>query len=156
TTAILRPRRSADCARRSFRDRRSTVPARPPISLRRATGTSWPRTSWISRRSSAADEQRRICPHQTRGIAVHISLAHGAWLDHDPRWLSPEESDRTLAAVRDEMTWEHREIVIFGRRILQPRLIAWGGDLGYRYSGQTIEPRAFTPTLQGLLTRVSA
>src|SRR5262249_43564151 len=73
-----------------------------------------------------------------------------------PRWLSPEESDRTLAAVRDEMTWEHREIVIFGRRILQPRLIAWGGDLGYRYSGQTIEPRAFTPTLQGLLTRVSA
>ena len=60
-----------------------------------------------------------------------------------------------LAALRDEMTWEQREIVLFGRRVLQPRLIAWAGDLGYRYSGQTLEPRAFTPTMQTLLARVS-
>jgi hypothetical protein len=32
-----------------------------------------------------------------------------------------------------------------GRRILQPRLITWAGDVGYRYSGQTLEPRPFTP-----------
>lgn len=61
----------------------------------------------------------------------------------------------TLAALRDEMAWEQREVVLFGRRILQPRLIAWAGDLGYRYSGQTLEPRAFTPTLRDLLPRVS-
>ena len=87
---------------------------------------------------------------------MHIPLAHDAWLDHDPGWLSAAEADLMLAALRDEMAWEQREIVIFGRRILQPRLIAWAGDLGYRYSGQTIEPRAFTPTLQELLSRVSA
>jgi alkylated DNA repair dioxygenase AlkB len=59
-----------------------------------------------------------------------------------------------LAALREEMAWEQREIVLFGRRILQPRLIAWAGDLGYRYSGQTLEPRAFTPAAAWLLARV--
>jgi alkylated DNA repair dioxygenase AlkB len=86
---------------------------------------------------------------------LRIPLAYGAWLDHDPGWLSPEEADMMLAALRDEMAWEQREIVLFGRRILQPRLIAWAGELGYRYSGQTLEPRAFTPTLRALLPRVS-
>lgn len=87
---------------------------------------------------------------------MRIPLTSGAWLDHDPAWLSPDEADETLAALRDELPWEQREIVLFGRRILQPRLIAWAGDLGYRYSGQTLEPRAFTPAAGRLLTRVRA
>ena len=74
---------------------------------------------------------------------MRISLAFGAWLDHEPVWLPPEEADAVLAALRDELPWEQREIVLFGRRILQPRLIAWAGDVGYRYSGQTLEPRPF-------------
>jgi alkylated DNA repair dioxygenase AlkB len=85
---------------------------------------------------------------------MRISLAFGAWLDHEPVWLPPEEADAVLAALRDELFWEQREIVLFGRRILQPRLIAWAGDVGYRYSGQTLEPRLFTPAARGLLARV--
>ncbi|MGH7263226.1 MAG: alpha-ketoglutarate-dependent dioxygenase AlkB family protein [Candidatus Rokuibacteriota bacterium] len=84
---------------------------------------------------------------------MRIPLASGAWLDHDPAWLAPAEADRALAALRDELAWEQREIVLFGRRILQPRLIAWAGDLGYRYSGQTLEPRPFTPTAARLAAR---
>lgn len=87
---------------------------------------------------------------------MRIPLASGAWLDHDPAWLPPAEADDVLAALRDELAWEQREIVLFGRRILQPRLIAWAGDLGYRYSGQTLEPRAFTPAAARLLARVRA
>jgi alkylated DNA repair dioxygenase AlkB len=85
---------------------------------------------------------------------VRIPLAAGAWLDHEPEWLPRAEADSMLAALRDELLWEQREIVLFGRRVLQPRLIAWAGDLGYRYSGQTLEPRAFTPAAAGLLARV--
>jgi alkylated DNA repair dioxygenase AlkB len=85
---------------------------------------------------------------------VRIPLAAGAWLDHEVGWLPQPEADSMLAALRDELAWEQREIVLFGRRILQPRLIAWAGDLGYRYSGQTLEPRAFTPAAAGLLARV--
>jgi alkylated DNA repair dioxygenase AlkB len=87
---------------------------------------------------------------------MRILLAAGAWLEHDAGWLSPDEAGRALAALRDELAWEQREIVLFGRRILQPRLIAWAGELGYRYSGQTLEPRPFTPTADRLLARVSA
>jgi alkylated DNA repair dioxygenase AlkB len=65
-----------------------------------------------------------------------------------------EGSTRLLAALRDELAWEQREIVLFGRRVLQPRLIAWAGALGYRYSGQTLEPRAPTPAIAALTTRV--
>jgi alkylated DNA repair dioxygenase AlkB len=87
---------------------------------------------------------------------MRIPLASGAWLDYDPGWLSPAEADQALGGLRDELAWEQREIVLFGRRILQPRLIAWAGELGYRYSGQTLEPRAFTPAAQRLLARVRA
>jgi alkylated DNA repair dioxygenase AlkB len=85
---------------------------------------------------------------------MRIPLASDAWLDYDAAWLSADEADAALAALRDELTWEQRAIVLFGRRILQPRLIAWAGDLGYRYSGQTLEPRAFTPAAERLLERV--
>ena len=37
---------------------------------------------------------------------------------------------------------------------MQPRLIGWAGEFGYRYSGQTLEPRAFTSAVVGLLRRV--
>jgi alkylated DNA repair dioxygenase AlkB len=85
---------------------------------------------------------------------MRIPLASGAWLDHDAGWLPRDEADLALVALRAELAWEQREIVLFGRRILQPRLIAWAGDLGYRYSGQTLEPRAFTPAARRLLGRV--
>ena len=87
---------------------------------------------------------------------MRIALTPSAWLDHEPGWLPPREADAALAALREEVAWEQREIVLFGRRVLQPRLIAWAGDLGYRYSGQTLEPRRFTPAADALLARVRA
>jgi hypothetical protein len=32
---------------------------------------------------------------------MRISLAFGAWLDHEPVWLPPSEADAVLAALRD-------------------------------------------------------
>jgi alkylated DNA repair dioxygenase AlkB len=83
-----------------------------------------------------------------------IDLESGAWLDYVPAWIDASDADRVLTALRDELAWEHREIVIFGRRVLQPRLIAWAGSVGYRYSGQTLEPRAATPMTAELMARV--
>jgi alkylated DNA repair dioxygenase AlkB len=85
---------------------------------------------------------------------VRTLLARGAFIDHEPGWLAAPEADASLAALRSELSWEQRAIVLFGRPVLQPRLIAWAGALGYRYSGQTLEPRPFTPTVAGLLPRV--
>ena len=85
---------------------------------------------------------------------MRITLTTSAWIEHEPTWIPRPEADALLEALRHELAWEQREVVLFGRRVLQPRLIAWAGDLGYRYSGQTLEPRAFTPAVERLLWRV--
>ena len=85
---------------------------------------------------------------------MRIPLTTSAWIEHEPTWIPRPEADTLLEALRHELAWEQREVVLFGRRVLQPRLIAWAGDLGYRYSGQTLEPRAFTPAVERLLWRV--
>ena len=89
-------------------------------------------------------------------VGGRIDLGGGAWLDYLPVWIDRSESDGLLSALRDELAWEQREIVMFGRRVLQPRLIAWAGSWGYRYSGQTLDPRANTPATAALMTRVVA
>ncbi len=85
---------------------------------------------------------------------MRVLLGAGAWLEHEVAWMPAAEADRAMDGLRNELRWEQREIVLFGRRLLQPRLIAWAGDLGYRYSGQTLEPHPFTPAVQTLLAGV--
>src|SRR5438874_1324596 len=75
------------------------------------------------------------------------ALADDAWLDLAPGWLTAGEADGLLATLFAGLAWEQREIVLYGRRVMQPRLIAWAGELPYRYSGQTLEPRPFDPAL---------
>lgn len=59
--------------------------------------------------------------------------------------------------LRDELEWEQREILMFGRRVLQPRLVAWYGDAEavYRYSGDTLTPRPWHPVLSNLRDRLT-
>lgn len=87
---------------------------------------------------------------------MHIPLQAGAWIDLEPSWLAPADADRLLVALLTELQWEQREVVIYGKRVMQPRLIAWAGAMPYRYSGQTLEPRATTPHVAELLPDVSA
>ena len=46
---------------------------------------------------------------------MRIALAEGTWLDHEPGWLGADEADSLLAALREELAWEQRAIVLFGR-----------------------------------------
>ena len=87
---------------------------------------------------------------------MRVDLGADSWVEHLPAFLPPDEAAQALAALQTELAWEQREIVLFGRPVLQPRLIAWAGELPYRYSGQTLEPRPFTPTVAALLARVRA
>ncbi len=91
------------------------------------------------------------CSHR-----AHRPLPEAPGSTTTPRGCREDDADAALTALRGELEWEQREIVLFGRRILQPRLIAWAGEVGYRYSGQTLEPRAFTPAARRLLERVRA
>lgn len=82
-------------------------------------------------------------------------IGDGAWISYVPAWLDAEEGHRLLAELLGGVPWEQRPIFAFGEPIVQPRLMGWGGELPYRYSGQTLEPRPLPGCLEPLLARVS-
>jgi alkylated DNA repair dioxygenase AlkB len=61
-----------------------------------------------------------------------------------------DESAPLMATLLHEIAWRQETIVLWGKEYPQPRLTAWYGDPGsrYRYSGMTLEPQTWTPTLQ--------
>lgn len=71
------------------------------------------------------------------------SLEDGAWLELLEAWLEPEAASALAQRLVEALAWEQRHVVLFGKRVPSPRLIAWAGALPYRYSGQTLEPRAW-------------
>lgn len=64
-------------------------------------------------------------------------------------FLRANRADRALDALLAEVPWQSHELVLFGRKMTEPRLSAWIGDTGvaYRYSGVEREPLQWTPTL---------
>lgn len=66
-----------------------------------------------------------------------------------PRLFSPEESKTFFTKLKEKINWQQEKIKLYGRSIPLPRLTAWFGDAGktYMYSGITVEPEPWTPTL---------
>jgi alkylated DNA repair dioxygenase AlkB len=83
-------------------------------------------------------------------------LLDSALFEYHPHFLPEREADRVFERLWRELDWSQREITLFGRRLMQPRLIAWYGDPGavYSYSGLTLAPLPWHPLLQQLKTRV--
>jgi alkylated DNA repair dioxygenase AlkB len=75
---------------------------------------------------------------------------------YTPGFLPELEADRSLERLWRELQWSQREITLFGRRVPQPRLVAWYGepDAVYTYSGLTLAPLPWHPLLQQLRERV--
>jgi alkylated DNA repair dioxygenase AlkB len=63
-----------------------------------------------------------------------------------------------LSELIDNTEWRQEEITIYGRTHLQPRLGAWYGETGtkYSYSGITLEPQPWSQTLLNLKTRIES
>ncbi len=66
--------------------------------------------------------------------------------------LPEAEADRYLDRLLQTIAWRHDEMVLFGKRIVTARQVAWHGDPGcdYRYSGTTKEALPWTPVLLDL------
>jgi alkylated DNA repair dioxygenase AlkB len=78
--------------------------------------------------------------------------------DGDVRYLREAfpDADTLFAALRAEVAWSPREIVLFGKRVTSPRLTAWYGEPGttYTYSGLTLTAEGWTPALRTVRARV--
>ena len=79
-------------------------------------------------------------------------------LGYDPAFLARAEADRCLAELVAGLAWEQKEIRIFGRSVSSPRLSAWYGDSGarYSYSGLSLEPLPWVEPLLALKRRIES
>ena len=91
-------------------------------------------------------------------------ICSGSWRRQEPRpdlalaagLIPAAEADAAFASLIAETPWRHDEIFVYGRKVLQPRLTAWYGDAGarYSYSGIELVPLPWTPLLVDLKARV--
>lgn len=80
--------------------------------------------------------------------------------DGELGWMAqlplPWPNEEIMALLVAETAWRQDTIVVYGKTHLQPRLSAWHGDKGYRYSGLTLAPLPFTPLLETLRRAVES
>jgi alkylated DNA repair dioxygenase AlkB len=69
--------------------------------------------------------------------------------------LTDNESSTFFQLLHEGIQWQRRTIRLFGKEVMQPRLIAWHGDpqAVYRYSGDTWHPEPWIPELVTLRQR---
>ena len=79
---------------------------------------------------------------------MNIPIQDGK-LNFEPHFYIESEAASLFTALRTELNWKEETIIIFGKEVLQPRLLAWYADAGkaYTYSGKTNEPNGWSPTL---------
>jgi alkylated DNA repair dioxygenase AlkB len=95
-------------------------------------------------------------PMTNEGMPVDLELPEGEarlW----PAAFSDREASALFENLRRTICWQQEEILIFGRRVPVPRLVAWHGDplAHYTYSGTDHIPQPWTPTLEAIRERAS-
>jgi alkylated DNA repair dioxygenase AlkB len=66
--------------------------------------------------------------------------------------FAPPVADTYLMSLGQEIAWQHDEVIIFGKRIITARKVAWYGDrrVSYKYSGIAREALPWSPMLLDL------
>jgi alkylated DNA repair dioxygenase AlkB len=83
--------------------------------------------------------------------ALNLLPSDGVVNYHGPV-ISTTEAWRTFEALMSEVPWRNDEAVIFGKRIVTARKVAWYGDsnFAYTYSGTTKEALPWNTELRAL------
>jgi alkylated DNA repair dioxygenase AlkB len=83
-----------------------------------------------------------------------IKLAEG--FTYFPGFLANDLGTGLLTNLWNDLEWESREIFLFGKKVMQPRLMAWCSDPGinYQYSGLVLEPTKWHSGLEAVRKRL--
>jgi alkylated DNA repair dioxygenase AlkB len=75
-----------------------------------------------------------------------------------PAFFDTDEAESLFYELADTIQWKQENARFGGKSVPLPRLTAWYGDAGktYRYSGITVNPLPWTPTLLMIKERVEA
>ena len=73
-----------------------------------------------------------------------------------PKFYSSEEASEYFEILKNKTDWQQDDIKLFGKIYKQPRLTALYGsnDKPYSYSGITMFPKPFTPTLKKIKHKI--
>ena len=82
-----------------------------------------------------------------------IKLTDNSWFIFAEKFIEASEADKLLERLLS-LPWEQKKVVIRGKEYNQPRLVAWAGQLPYRYSNLTLEPRPWVADLLALRLRL--
>lgn len=76
--------------------------------------------------------------------------------EYYPNFLSELQANNFLTTLVNETPWQHDEITIFGKKILQPRLTAFYGNENttYSYSNTTMLANRWNPDLITLKNKI--
>jgi alkylated DNA repair dioxygenase AlkB len=96
--------------------------------------------------------------HQTGDEPIRLPLPGADVLYHARFAALPDAPERLLQALIDHIPWQQQTVRIAGQARLQPRLTAWYGDAGtrYTYTGLTLDPAPWTPLLARLRGSIEA
>lgn len=75
-------------------------------------------------------------------------LGSGCMIVFQPRAFKQSDSQQTYKILKDEVHWRHKEVVIYGKKVMQPRQVAYmAGDtsLSYTYSHTKMQPDDWHP-----------
>jgi alkylated DNA repair dioxygenase AlkB len=80
----------------------------------------------------------------------------GLSVSYTPEFITSLDATAILERLKREIQWSQPELLLYGRRVKTPRLVAWYGDpeATYRYSGLLNIPVPFTEQLESLKRRV--
>ena len=86
-------------------------------------------------------------------VEINLPQAKLIFIEH---FFKKEEADALLSDLTENIHWEQGEIMMFGKKVLEPRLTAWYGDEGkeYTYSGKKQTPLAWTDSLKGIKNKI--
>lgn len=77
-------------------------------------------------------------------------------VDYRPGVFSPSESKMLLEKFIQEIPWQQRSQLMYGKEVITPRLTAWFGDSGIDYSltGKSQQPLPWTDELLMIKNRI--
>ncbi|MFP4402636.1 MAG: alpha-ketoglutarate-dependent dioxygenase AlkB family protein [Candidatus Nanoarchaeia archaeon] len=74
--------------------------------------------------------------------------------EYTPQFLNKEEASNLYNELTNQIEWEEREITMFGKVYMQPRLIKWYGDRAYSYSKQNFQAQKMPTNIQELKKKI--
>lgn len=88
-------------------------------------------------------KRKRTSAGAQSGISGTVDLGGGAVVKFFPQFFDRETAADLFNRLKTDVKWQEKEITVMGRKVMQPRLVAYEADgehLSYTYSRTKMIP----------------